>query len=190
MNADAPLVYTFGHSNVPIARLITLLKGCCIETVVDVRSKPFSSYVPQFNKPNLERSLKEAGISYIFLGDKVGGYPSDETCYAVDPKTGQLKPDYGVIAEKQWFRGGLDELSMIVQTKRTALMCSEEDPAKCHRHRLIAKALVSRGFKVLHIRGTGEIEPALFDTPATSNAGSGSSSGPRQNSLFPEGMSR
>lgn len=128
MKADALQVYTIGHSNVPIARLITLLQSTGIETVVDVRSRPFSSYVPQFNKPSLEKALREAGISYRFLGDKLGGYPSDPTCYSIDAKTGERKPDYDVIAEKPWFNDGLDELSQIATSAKTAVMCSEEDP--------------------------------------------------------------
>jgi hypothetical protein len=189
-NTDALPVYTIGHSNVPIARLITLLKDSGIEALVDVRSRPFSSYVPQFNKQNVEKTLEEAGISYTFLGDRLGGYPSDATCYSVDPKTGQRKPDYDVIAGKPWFKAGLDELSQIAKATKTALMCSEEEPGKCHRHRLIAKALSSRGFQVLHIRGTGTVQLAAFDTPAASHTGPAAGIGPRQNSLFSEGMSR
>lgn len=184
MKADALQVYTIGHSNVPIARLITLLQNIGIEAVVDVRSKPFSSYVPQFNKPSVEKSLKEAGISYWFLGDKLGGYPSDLTCYYIDAKTSERKPNYDVVAEKPWFNDGLDELSRIAAAAKTAIMCSEEDPAKCHRHKLIAKALSSRGYRVFHIRGTGAAQLAVFDTPAVKGSAA------KQNSLFPEGMSR
>jgi len=34
-------------------------------------------------------------------------------------------------------------------------MCSEEDPARCHRHHLIGRYLVEQGVYVLHIRFNG-----------------------------------
>ena len=37
-------------------------------------------------------------------------------------------------------------------------MCSEEDPAGCHRFILITRVLRSRGIEVTHIRGNGDIQ--------------------------------
>jgi uncharacterized protein (DUF488 family) len=38
------------------------------------------------------------------------------------------------------------------------MMCSEEDPRRCHRHRLIEPSLRERGAAVRHIRGDGTLE--------------------------------
>jgi uncharacterized protein (DUF488 family) len=38
------------------------------------------------------------------------------------------------------------------------LLCSEEDPSKCHRHLLIGRVLRDRGVAVSHIRGDGCIQ--------------------------------
>ena len=43
----------------------------------------------------------------------------------------------------------------------TAVMCSEEDPLRCHRHHLIARSLLERGVAVGHIRKQGTVEPAV-----------------------------
>jgi uncharacterized protein (DUF488 family) len=36
-------------------------------------------------------------------------------------------------------------------------MCSEEDPARCHRRLLVTRALTGRGVEVRHIRGNGSV---------------------------------
>ena len=48
------------------------------------------------------------------------------------------------------FRGGLAELMASGRKRRTAIMCAEAVPWRCHRS-LIADALVSRGWTVRHI---------------------------------------
>ncbi len=39
-----------------------------------------------------------------------------------------------------------------------ALLCSEEDPAHCHRRLLISRVLVQRGAEILHVRGDGALD--------------------------------
>jgi uncharacterized protein (DUF488 family) len=41
---------------------------------------------------------------------------------------------------------------------RVALMCSEEDPAHCHRRLLVGRVLAERGSELLHIRGAGDVQ--------------------------------
>jgi uncharacterized protein (DUF488 family) len=42
---------------------------------------------------------------------------------------------------------------------RVAMLCSEEDPAVCHRALLVGRVLRERGAEVAHIRGDGRIQP-------------------------------
>jgi hypothetical protein len=42
---------------------------------------------------------------------------------------------------------------------RVALLCSEEDPAVCHRAILVGRVLRERGARVEHIRGDGRVQP-------------------------------
>ena len=46
-------IYSIGHSNHSAEAFINLLKAHNITCVVDVRSAPYSKYVPQFNKDAL-----------------------------------------------------------------------------------------------------------------------------------------
>ena len=41
---------------------------------------------------------------------------------------------------------------------RICVMCAEEDPSSCHRNLLVGESLRREGVKILHIRGTGQIQ--------------------------------
>ena len=47
-------LFTIGHSNLPIERIIELLKTQDIEILMDVRSSPYSKYNPQFNQDQFQ----------------------------------------------------------------------------------------------------------------------------------------
>jgi uncharacterized protein (DUF488 family) len=49
----------------------------------------------------------------------------------------------------------VDELVAVASKARTAIMCAEADPARCHRS-LVAVALLVRGIAVLHISSASE----------------------------------
>jgi len=71
---------------------------------------------------------------------------------------------------RDFFQKGIGRLLQIAEQERTVIMCSEEDPAQCHRHHLIGKYLIQQGLAVLHIRGDGNIVkdqylPNLPDEP-------------------------
>ena len=60
-------IYTIGHSTRTIVEFIDLLKAHRIEVLVDVRSFPMSRRLPHFNRENMERSLAEAEIEYLWM---------------------------------------------------------------------------------------------------------------------------
>ena len=137
-----------------------------IRQLVDVRSTPASRFHPQFNQKRLEASLNEQGIDYVYLGDRLGGRPSDPSCYpaAAIPAKGKNPhpvPDFTEVMKRPWFQEGIQELLGLIPNKRTAILCSEEDPAFCHREALIAAYLRQTHPEIttLHIRSTGELQP-------------------------------
>ena len=154
MPADPVQLYSIGHSNAPVERLIALLGQHGITTLCDVRSMPYSRYNPQFNRENLADALRAALIAYRFMGDTLGGKPVDGTLRTED---GAL-PDYDKIAAAPAFLRGLDQLIALGASGPTAFMCSEADYRICHRHRLIAPALIGRGVAVWHIMHDGGLE--------------------------------
>ena len=54
-------LYTVGHSNHDLPRLLDLLRSNGVTAVADVRSSPYSRRLPQFNRPELESALNAHG---------------------------------------------------------------------------------------------------------------------------------
>jgi hypothetical protein len=50
MSTDGRPLLTLGHSNHPSAHFLTLLARHGVEVVADVRSRPYSRFVPQYRK--------------------------------------------------------------------------------------------------------------------------------------------
>lgn len=162
-----PAIYTIGHSNAPAEQIVTLLRTMNIEMLVDVRSVPASRYAPQFTRAAFARTLKEAGIAYVYMGDALGGRPADPTMYrdGVLPhgKANYLAlVDYEKVAMQPWFEATIRDLVALARARRTAIMCSEENPNTCHRHHLVGRSLQAMGLPVYHLRHHGPIEVAPF----------------------------
>ena len=120
---------------------------------MDVRSRPVSRFADFANSPTLPRLLEREGMRYIFMGDSLGGKPSDRSCY-----DGAGKPDYDEIRSRDFFKTGIGELTALAETTTVALMCAEEDPGKCHRRLLIGPSLAEIGIPLSHIRADGSLQ--------------------------------
>ena len=141
-------LYTIGHSNRSLTEFLELLERHGIESLVDVRSAPYSRYVTHFNRADLEYSVESHKIRYTYLGAELGGRPPGDEFY--DEHDHVL---YYRVAQAPFFRGGIEKLIEEGAVYRTAFMCSEEDPTNCHRRLLIARVLMDEGVRVIHIRG-------------------------------------
>jgi uncharacterized protein (DUF488 family) len=148
----AAVIWTVGHSTQPAEELVGLLLGQRIEVLADVRSQPYSRRNPQFRRESLRASLEEAGLQYVFLGAELGGRPPEPEFYDA-----QGHARYDLVAGTERFRAGLERLLTGAASYRVAIMCSEEDPARCHRRLLVTRALVERRADVRHIRGDGQV---------------------------------
>jgi uncharacterized protein (DUF488 family) len=163
---DTLTLYTLGHSNHPIGGLVDRLRAHAIEALVDVRSQPHSRYVPEYNREPLRAAVEAAGLAYLWEGEALGGRPRDPGCYRAPAGDrageagGRGEVDWDVVAQRPWFLEGLQRLLALARERRTAILCSEEDPRRCHRHHLVARALLPLGVTVLHLRKTGAIESA------------------------------
>jgi uncharacterized protein (DUF488 family) len=153
MQAAQPGLYSIGHSNIALEDLLSLLNSHHIEVVADVRTSPRSRYVPHFDAGPLQAALVREAIKYVSLGRQLGGRPDGDEFY--DEQDHVL---YGRLARSQMFQAGIDRVLRGARNYRVALLCSEEDPSKCHRHLLIGRVLRDRGVVVLHIRGDGRIQ--------------------------------
>jgi uncharacterized protein (DUF488 family) len=147
-------LYTIGHSSHTLEAFFGLLDAHSIEVVADVRSQPYSRYTPQYNAGALKEAVTAHGLRYSFFGDTLGGRPADEACYDAE---GYVR--YDKVADSDFFRDGITRLKRgLAKGLRVAMMCSEEDPAVCHRHRLIGRVLAKEGITLLHIRGDGSLQ--------------------------------
>lgn len=146
-------LYTIGHSSHTQERFVELLQQHRIDVLVDTRSAPYSRYTPHFDRESLRDLATAAAIKYLYLGDVLGGRPKDEAHYDLD---GHAR--YAKVAESADFLGGIERLERGADGFRVALMCSEEDPAHCHRRLLIGRVLIERGTELQHIRGDGELQ--------------------------------
>ncbi len=146
-------LYTIGHGNRSIESFLALLERYSIDFLVDVRSQPYSRYNPHFSKASLEASLVRQGLSYVFMGDSLGGRPTDPGCYVAG------KVDYALVHDKAWYQQGIARLHTAWEKQlRVALMCSELKPQDCHRSKLIGNTLLEQHIAVSHIDEKGELK--------------------------------
>ena len=66
-------LFTIGHSNRSIHRLLEILQQENIDTLVDVRSHPHSKKHPQYEQPALREILENTDINYHWAGRHLGG---------------------------------------------------------------------------------------------------------------------
>jgi uncharacterized protein (DUF488 family) len=151
-NESRHRLLSVGHSNHDLDRFLGLLHGAGITAVADVRSSPFSRRLPQFNRPELERALREHGIAYLFLGEELGGRPQRPDLYT------DGVADYERMRKTSAFRSGLERLIEGAEDHTAAMLCSEADPLDCHRGLMITPALVECGLSPLHLLRDGKVE--------------------------------
>lgn len=142
-------IFTVGHSTLPIDRFLELLATYRIEQLADVRTVPRSRRNPQFNADTLGESLKGAGIAYVPMRE-LGGLRKP---LRDSPNSGWRNESfrgYADYMQTQEFEDGLARLIELAAERRTAIMCAEAVPWRCHRS-LVADALAVRGIHVVEI---------------------------------------
>jgi len=147
-------IYTIGYGNRKVEDFANILKNFDIQYLIDVRSKPYSKFNPDFNQNELKFFLKEKGITYGFLGDTLGGRPDCPCCYDKEGKV-----DYDTVKEQEFFKNGLARLEIAYQKQfKIVLMCSESKPEECHRTKLIGEELAKNEIEITHIDENGNLK--------------------------------
>lgn len=140
-------IYTIGHGNRKINDFLKTLKDFEIKYLIDVRSQPYSKFNPQFNQNDLKHFLDKNGITYVFMGDSIGGRPADRTCYDEEEKV-----DYEIVKTKEFFQKGIERLKTAYEKEiPIVVMCSESKPCECHRSKLIGRFLSAEQIFLKHI---------------------------------------
>lgn len=148
----AKTIWTVGHSNRSLQDLLQILSTVPVANLVDVRRFPSSRRHPHFSGRAVAAALTEAGITYHHL-PHLGGLRRERMPNS--PNAAWRTEGFNAYADYMQtpeFQRALDELETLAATGPTAFMCAEALPWRCHR-RLIADALVVRGWRVLHLLG-------------------------------------
>ena len=149
--AQQAVATSIGYGNDPFESFLERLQTHEIEYLVDVRSSATSRQA-EFNGDALQRLLARESITYLDLGSALGGRPNDPSCY----RDGHV--DYDRCSERPVFREALDRLvTGMEQGRRIALMCSEIDPERCHRSKLIGVELAKKDIEMTHIDRDGSL---------------------------------
>jgi uncharacterized protein (DUF488 family) len=150
-------IFTIGHSRHKAERFVALLQEHDVETLVDVRRKPWSRLNPQFNRERLAETLKSAGIGYVHLED-LGGLREEGG--EGSPHKGWRNPflrSYAGYATTPTFAAALGHLMGEAGRSTAAVMCAEGDWRQCHRQ-IVTDYLLGHGVDVRHIMPTGAVE--------------------------------
>jgi uncharacterized protein (DUF488 family) len=142
-------VFTVGHSTRSLDEFIHLLKTNGIHRLIDIRTIPRSRHNPQFNRETLSIFLRNRRISYRHM-KTLGGLRHarvDSLNRGWHNASFRGFADYMQTLE---FEAALNKLIDLAVLKRTAIMCAEAVPWRCHRS-LIGDALTVRGIEVQDI---------------------------------------
>jgi len=151
------VVYTLGHSTLPLDDFLGIVRAHRIATIADVRRFPASRRHPHFARDALAAALARAGVSYVWLPALGGRRPVRPDSPHVGWRVAGFR-GYADHMESAEFEADLARLLALARERPTAVLCAEAVPWRCHRQ-LIADALVARGVEVRHVRGSGPPEP-------------------------------
>ena len=147
-------IFTIGHSTDSIDFFFCLLMNNGVDTVVDVRSVPYSRYASQFNKDSLSVFLKNKNINYIPMGNQLGARYEDKELLFADGKV-----DFSKVVKTKLFQSGIMRIEKGIEKGfKIALMCSEKNPLECHRFSLISHYLHEKKYAISHI-----VNKSVFD---------------------------
>jgi uncharacterized protein (DUF488 family) len=122
--SEAFVIYTIGYGGLRnLQELIEIMDRKKIGKLVDVRSKP-TAWCNYFKGSTISKAL---GERYEWVGDRLGGLGT-----AIEEK------DIEALAKRN-------------KGNTLLLMCSEKDPARCHRHYEIASRLLDYGVVAVHL---------------------------------------
>lgn len=140
-------IYTIGHSNYTVERLIDMLKHYNINCVVDIRGTPYSKYNVQFDKETIRYTLSKAGFIYIYMAKELAAKRINKQSYNEEGYS-----DFEKVIKENEFIEGIERLKNgCNKGYKIALLGAMQEPIRCHRSILVGRALRENGFNVKHI---------------------------------------
>ena len=151
------IVLTVGHSTRTSKEFVALLLAHGVNQLIDIRTIPRSRHNPQFNRDVLPRPLQKVGICYRHIAGLGGLRHARRDSINAGWRNASFRgfADYMQTTE---FQEALDQLIQLAQKRRTAIMCAEAVPWRCHRS-MIGDALLVRGVRVEEIASLTRTRP-------------------------------
>ncbi|MCW5788233.1 MAG: DUF488 domain-containing protein [Nitrospira sp.] len=147
-------LWTIGHSTRSNEELLILLRSQELQRLIDIRRYPGSRRYPHVHTAALAKSLPVVGIRYEDM-PRLGGR---RTARSDSPNGGWKNASfrgYADYMQTEAFDQALDALMAHAAEARTAIMCAEAVPWRCHRS-LVADVLVIHRWEVVHIMGLAQ----------------------------------
>jgi len=140
-------IFTIGHSNYNVEKLIDMLRYYNINCVVDIRGTPYSKYNVQYNKETIKNTLIKEGFVYIYMAKEFAAKRENKESYNDEGYS-----DFEKVIYEEEFKQGINRLKIgCKKGYRIALLGAMQDPIRCHRSILVGRELVKHGFIVKHI---------------------------------------
>lgn len=140
-------IYTIGHSNYSMEKLIEMLRYYNINTVVDIRGTPYSKYNVHFDKERIQHTLTKEGFIYIYMARELAAKRINKVSYNAEGYS-----DFEKVVEEEDFKRGIERLKVGCRKGyRIVLLGAMQDPIRCHRSILVGRALKEAEFNVMHI---------------------------------------
>lgn len=149
------MLFTVGHSNRSLDEFVGILHAHQIEFLADIRGgRATSRTFPHFDTFSLSNTLPKRGVRYKRI-EALGGRRSRSL--SVDPELNNI---WRVAAFKNYadyaygspeFDSGLRELINLGSRYRTAFMCSEAVPWRCHRSIVTDYLILVHHIPVTHL---------------------------------------
>ena len=158
-------IYTIGHSNRSTDEFLQLLQSNNIQTLVDIRSHPYSRSNPQYSQDELRTILEISGITYHLAGRNFGGRRKTSSVTrhtALEKDSLRAFADY---MDGEEFKRAANQLINLASKAPTVIMCAEKLPEQCHRL-LISDYLVLHNIDVMHLVDEGNIHAHFLSSNA------------------------
>lgn len=148
-------LFTIGHSDRALSRLLAVLGEVHLTALVDIRAWPRSQCYPHFDADRLRAAAEAEGMTYHWAGRNLGGMRtprprSRHTALQDDGLRG-----YADHMESDEFQAAATQLIALARRGPLAVLCAEREPDRCHRS-LLADYLTLKGVHVVHLLDLGE----------------------------------
>ncbi len=98
-------IFTIGHSNYDVERLIDMLRFYNINCVVDIRGTPYSKYNIQYNKEIIQKTLEREGFIYIYMAKELAAKRINKVSYNDEGYS-----DFEKVVQEEEFIKGMERL--------------------------------------------------------------------------------